>query len=227
MQRGLAFALAFASVCSAQDDASSVARCGVGEILGAAPRIGPFNPALLAWQIRTSLMVSAVPAPFGLPTLARGGIVATIPFWGTSTSVGVQATRAGTSLRLSGRISWGIGLGENTAAGIHLGMASWQFPRYASVSEWDAGVGFLLRSETAVSGARISLRAQQGRPVSASDVVWGVGCGLVASEDLQVTAEAIQEPFVPPVIRCAAVVRPMASVELVLAWSDVPCSVGG
>lgn len=204
-----------------------MARCGTGEVLGAAPRVGPFNPALLAWQTRSSIIVSAVPAPFGLPTLARGGVVATLPFWGTRWSVGLQAARAGTSHRLSGRVSWGGGLAENAAAGIHLGMASWQFPRYASVAECEAGVGVLLRSGTAVSGAKITLQVQEGRPVSADDVVWGVGCGMVASEDLEVTAEAIQGPFVPPIIRCAGTVRPFVGVELVLAWADVPGSVGG
>jgi hypothetical protein len=218
------FALSTATL--AQEDASGLARSGLGEVVGASVRVGAFNPSGLAWIDDGQSTISIVPALFGVSELRRAGAVVSYRFGSIGTAATINVLQAGSSQYVGGRASVGFPLSDDVGVGVDALLARWSFPTYAPRYESALGVGVDVRSGPAESGGSIRLRVQQGRAISVRDLSAGVGCSIDAGDDIRISVECLQEPIVPVAIRCAVVAKPIESLTLILSWAESPGVVG-
>ena len=211
---------------AAQEDASSLARCGTGEVVGVIVRVGEYNPAGLAWLKGGASVLSTVPFVFGIDGLHRSGALLAQRLVDAGIAISGDLLVAGSSRRVSGRTSIGFRFDEEIGVGAELRLARWIFPRYSAVSELSLGAGLMIRSGPATSGSLLRMRVQQGRQVRWRDLSFGVGCAVTATENLEFNLECMQEPVVPLTIRYSMAYVPIHEVSLVVSWSDDPGSIG-
>ncbi len=218
--------LVLTTTAAAQHDASSISRSGIGEAVGMEVRVSDFNPAALAWIKGGGLVLSAVPAPYGLPELRRGGAMASERIVGLGAGISFTFHSAGSSRSVGGRASVGYSLSDDMAAGLDVRMSRWTFPRYEPRTEFGAGFGIAIVSGPAMTGGILRLTGQEGRPLALHDLSAGIGCRVEAGNDVDLLVECMQGSIVPITVRWGAIVRPIEHAALICSWSENPATIG-
>lgn len=207
-----------ATVASSQDGAWSLAWSNVGEAAGDAMPLGAGQPAALAWTRGTVVAISAVPNLHGVSGLRSGGIGGVHGIEGAGFGSALTVLEAGTTRRLTARLSASALVADAFSAGVGVQVARWSFARYGAVHEAALSIGAQVRSEHLTTGLALSAIAQERRPLTSEGLQLAVGSAMQLSDALTVIAEAVDGGSLE--LRMGVRAMIIDELAVILSWSD-------